>query len=116
MQKGMDVEITEMVAHLNGALGPKLVSLLIDAKESCISIHWADGTKIPDDAAKVRLQKAAMVWRLLIKSNVPENEARMWFIGLNPVLEKVPVVALREGCFRDVEDAAKSFAEGCWQM
>lgn len=110
------MEITEVVAQLNGALGPKLVSLLIYAKESCISIHWADGTKIPDDAAQVRLQKAAMVWQLLTESDVPENEARTWFIGLNPVLEKVPVVALREGCFKDVEDAAKSFAEGCWQL
>jgi hypothetical protein len=110
------VNIRAVARDLSKVLGPTLVATLAGSEVGLISEEWAraDGP-LPDAAAEERLRTAWAAWNALVQGDCPST-IRGWFIGDNPVLGEPPVMALRQGRLDEVRAAARSFAEGAWQL
>ncbi|TRW46372.1 hypothetical protein [Georgenia yuyongxinii] len=105
----------ELVRLLNAHLGTTLVAALSGATVSTLAERWAvvDGL-VPSPPEEERLRAAHRIWMQLAAAE-GSDVARAWFIGTNPVLDGIaPVMALREGRTKDVQDAATAFTTGTW--
>lgn len=102
----------EVARRLNTALGGTLVSTLAGAKDPKSASKWAkeDGTT-PRDAAVRRLHFAYEQWQVISNAE-GEHVARVWFIGANPWLDhETPVMAIREGRYKEVSAAARALVD-----
>jgi hypothetical protein len=102
----------KIAEELTQALGPTVVAVLAGVRDRKLPGKWAkkDGPT-PRDESIQRLQAAHRIWKALSEDENPEV-AKLWFIGLNPLLEeKPPMVALNEGRIREVLEAARAFLE-----
>lgn len=109
----MKLSTAELVRQLAQHLGPSVVAVLAGVRDSKLPHKWAkeDGPR-PRDEALRRLQVAHRAWSAVAASE-GESVARAWFIGANPRLsEKPPFIAICEGDFRSVMEAAAVFVDG----
>jgi len=90
-----------------------MVAVLAGVRDKKLPHKWAkEGGPCPRDEAMQRLQVAHRAWSAIAMSE-GENIARSWFIGANPRLsEEPPFLAIREGNFRQVIQAAAAFVDG----
>lgn len=106
------ISTREIAGELTKALGPSVVAILAGVRDRKLPAKWAkkDGPT-PRDESIQRLQAAHRIWRAISGEESPEV-AKVWFIGLNPLLEeKPPMVALNEGRIRETLEAARAFLE-----
>lgn len=106
------ISTREIAGELTCALGPSVVAILAGVRDRKLPAKWAkkDGPT-PRDESIQRLQAAHRIWRAISEEESPEV-AKVWFIGLNPLLEeKPPMVALNEGRIREALEAARAFLE-----
>lgn len=102
----------EVVRRLNAALGGTLVSTLAGAKDTKASSKWArENGATPRPEAVKRLHFAYEQWQAVSDAE-GEHVARVWFIGANPWLDyETPVLAIREGRYREVSAAAHALVD-----
>ncbi|MCX5450807.1 hypothetical protein OSI21_35920 [Streptomyces libani] len=110
------LSIHDVTRQLNSWLGTTLVAVLSGTTDKAAPEEWEDPHSLepPQDVQK-RLWSAHRVWKQ-ITSHKSEDEARLWFTGANTILEKSPVLALRIGMMREVEEAANAFLDGSWSL
>ena len=98
-----------LARRLTAVLGPTLVSTLAGSKD----LRAATGGGFPDGPppsayASLRLECAHDAWQK-ISAAAGDDVARSWFVGNNPWLRNdSPIMAIREGRFVDVHNAAKA--------
>ena len=94
---------SELVTALRSLLGAKLVAYLGKVKEARAVRQWADGTRsLGNDNDVERLRVAYRAARLITERDAPEV-TRVWFHGLNPILDdRPPALLLREGKLGEV--------------
>lgn len=98
-----------LARHLMAVLGPTLVSTLAGSKDSRAATGWGslDGP-LPSADASLRLECAYYAWQK-VSAAEGDDVARAWFVGGNPWLgDDSPITAIREGRFREVDNAAKA--------
>jgi hypothetical protein len=103
--------IREIVRHLTDALGPTMVSALAGDRVRLTADDWVmeDGPE-PDEKEAERLRFAYDQWQLLAAQGA--DRARAWFIRDTPALgDESPVMAIHDGRFGDVRNAASAFLE-----
>jgi hypothetical protein len=111
----LQLDIHQLVARMNGHLGATAVAALAGVRDSKLPYRWAkaDGPT-PNAEATKRLHAAHRVW-LQLSDAESDHVARAWFVGANPLLdEESPIVVLRRGDIRLVQQAAQAFANGDW--
>lgn len=110
----MDADIHMVVGELNAQLGATMVAALSGTRDSKRPYEWAARTSVPDAEEEDRLRFALDLWCQLVEAD-GADVARTWFRGANPVLnEKSAVLAIREGHFPQVREAARAFMAGTW--
>ncbi|WP_328735144.1 hypothetical protein [Streptomyces bobili] len=110
------LNIHDVVSQLNSWLGTTLVAVLSGATDKAAPEEWADQHSLaPSQNVQNRLWSAHRVWKN-IASRRSDEEARLWFTGANPILERSPVLALRIGMTLEVEEAASAFLDGSWSL
>lgn len=103
--------IADVARFLQESLGQKLVAYLAEVDPKTVG-QWAADKRGPRQPAEERLRNTYMVFQLLLKSD-DAHAVRAWFMGLNPLLDdESPATAIREGRFKDVLKAARSFVDG----
>lgn len=107
----VDVITRQLVENLGSAV----VAALAGARTSKGPHSWGAGEVRPSDDVEDRLRAAAEIWELLVEAEGADN-ARAWFVGANPILEKPPALALRSGDIEGARAAARAFAEGVWHL
>jgi hypothetical protein len=88
---------------------------LADVRDSKLPYRWAkaDGPT-PNAEAQKRLYAAHRAWLQLSDAD-SDHVARAWFFGANPLLdEEAPIMVLRRGDTRLVQQAAEAFVSGTW--
>ncbi len=101
---------TDQVAReLQDVLGQKLTAFIAGAKDPKATGKWVQGRQ-PHPDTEQRLRAARQVLEVLLQSDSAQT-ARVWFIGMNPHLgDDSPAEAIRDGHFKDVIAAARTFA------
>jgi hypothetical protein len=104
--------LTEIAGLLQDVLGQRLTAFIAGVKEGKTVARWAKGevTEIRDYQVEQRLRTAYEIAIYLLEYDDKET-IRAWFIGMSPYLDDhAPIMALVDGRFREVLDAAKGFA------
>lgn len=101
---------TDQVAReLQEVLGQKLTAFIGGVKDPKATGKWAQGRQ-PHPDTEQRLRAARQILEVLLESDSPQT-ARVWFIGMNPHLDDdAPANAIRDGRFKEVIAAARTFA------
>lgn len=110
------LSIHDVARQLNSWLGTTLVAVLSGATDKAAPESWEDPHSVaPSQEFQERLWSAHRVWKQ-IATQRSEGEARLWFTGVNTILEQSPVLALRIGRMVEVEEAADAFLDGSWSL
>lgn len=106
---GIRMNPSEIVRHLNAALGSTLVATLAGANNVGVLREWAEEGNLGPSAEEMkRLVFALDIWDKVTKVE-HEEVARAWFMGANPWLDDdAPVTAILEGRLKDVSYAAQA--------
>lgn len=108
----VELNIADVVAYLQEVLGEKLVAHIAGVSDARTVARWAAGERSPRAEHERRLRCAYQTFQLLLAEESPHT-VRAWFLGLNPQLkDHSPTQSIRDGDFRDVLVAAKSFLAG----
>lgn len=104
----------ELAAYLQEELGQKLTGYMAGVNDVKMVGRWASGRNRPRDAARMRLQVAFHVTRLLVGAYGVET-AKAWLVGVNAALgDESPAWIIRTatdpGGLRMVVPLAKEFA------
>lgn len=108
-RKSVESPSAEMAAHLEDALGRKLVAYITGVSDPKAVGRWANGERSPSAENEKRLQAAYYIFWLLARGEGPHT-IRAWFAGMNPLLDdEAPATVIREGQLREALAAAKAF-------
>lgn len=109
----MRLSSAELARQLVQHLGATVVAVLAGVRDKKLPYKWAgDDGPVPRDGALQRLQVAHRAW-VAVATAEGADIARAWFIGANPRLdEQPPFMALADGKFKPVMNAAAAFVDG----
>lgn len=108
----MKTDVERIAEYLIEVLGRKVVAVLAGVSDPKTVSRWAGGDQRPRSDSEQRLRLAYQVFQMIQTDDSPHT-VRAWFMGLNPQLDdSSPVIAIRDGRFKDVMTAAKSFMQG----
>jgi hypothetical protein len=111
-RKAVESSISDVVVYLQEVLGQKLVAYIAGVADPRTAARWAAGERAPRADHEQRLRCAYQTFQLLLAEEAPHT-IRAWFLGLNPQLDdESPAQSIRDGAFRDVLIAAKTFLAG----
>lgn len=104
--------IADIAKVLQEHLGQRLTAHMADLSDAKAIGQIALGRRTPRDEAEKRLRAAYKVLTMLLDEE-SAHTARAWFIGMNPQLDdEAPADVIREGRFKDVAAAARSYSTG----
>lgn len=109
----MRLSSAELARQLVQHLGATVVAVLAGVRDKKLPYKWSsDDGPVPRDGALQRLQVAHRAW-VAVATAEGADIARAWFIGANPRLdEQPPFMALADGKFKPVMNAAAAFVDG----
>ena len=102
----------DIAAFLVDALGSRLVTIMVGARDPKTVTRWVAGERAPRGGSEERLRAIFYIFQLLLTKE-GTHTVRAWFVGMNPQLDdESPARVIADGRTRDVLVAAKAFLAG----